>query len=96
MSVVRVTTPRVESSAASDRTLKRRSSELELVRNIVSKGAPVEQLQNELKCLTKEDREAILDAAMGGAPSITIPADQVLAMKADLSITWNKLRVMRR
>lgn len=66
------------------------------MRDIVSKGAVVEQLQHELKTLTKEDREAILDVAMDGAPSIVIPADQVLAMKADLSITWNKLRVMRR
>ena len=85
----------MESSAASDRTLKRRSGELELVRDVVSKGTPKEQLQYELKILTKEDREAILDTAIGGSP-ITIPADQVLAMKADLSITWNKLRDMRR
>lgn len=95
ISLVRVTTPRVESSSASNRTLKRRSSELELVRDVVSKGSPVEQLLYELKTQTKEDREAILDTAMGDE-SITIPADQVLAMKADLSITWNKLRVMRR
>ena len=68
---------------------------MELVRDIVSKGAPVEQFQHELKC-TSQDREDILDAAMGGAASFTISAEQVMAMKADLSITWNKLRVMRR
>ena len=69
---------------------------MEVVRDIVSKGTPVEQFQHEVRCLTREDREAILDQAMGGAASIIIPAEQVLAMKADLSITWNKLRVMRR
>ncbi len=53
-----------------------------MVRNVVSKGSPVEQLP------TKADREAILDSAFGEQSSIVIPADQVLAMKADLSITW--------
>lgn len=56
----------------------------------------MQQLQYEIKTLTKEDREAILNTSMGDATSIVIPAEQVLAMKADLSITWNKLRVMRR
>ena len=67
-----------------------------MVRDVVSKGSPVEQLQYEMKVLTKEEREAILDTAFGSASSIVIPADQVLAMKADLSLTWNTLRVMRR
>ncbi len=69
---------------------------MEMVRDVISKGAPVEQLQYELRSLTKADREAILDSAFGDKSSIIIPADQVLAMKADLSITWSKLRVMRR
>ena len=66
------------------------------MREVISKGSPVQQLQHEVKALTKEDREAILDTALGDAASIAIPADQVLAMKADLSITWNKLRALRR
>ncbi len=53
ISLVRLTSPRVESRSASNRTLKRRSSELKMVRNVVSKGSPVEQLQYELKTLTK-------------------------------------------
>ena len=91
-----MTTPRVESSEASQRTLKRRSSELGVVRELISKGSPVEQLRHEVQALTKEDREAILDSAVGDGASVEIPADQVLAMKADLCITWNKLRDMRR
>lgn len=67
-----------------------------MVRNVVSMGSPVDQLQYELKTLTKGDREAILDSAFGDRTSIVIPADEVLAMKADLSITWSKLRMMRR
>ncbi len=66
------------------------------MRELISKGAPVQQLRHEMKAQTKEDREAILDTAMGDGTSVVIPADQVLAMKADLSITWNKLRSMRR
>lgn len=76
--------------------MKRRSNELELVRGIVSKGSPTEQFQYEINALTKVEREDVLERAMDDAPSIVIPADQVLAMKADLSITWNKLRVIRR
>lgn len=86
----------MESSEASQRTLKRRSSELGAVRELISKGSPVQQLQHAVKAQTKEDREAILDKALCDAASIVIPADQVLATKADLSITWNKLRNLRR
>ena len=63
------------------------------MRELISKDSPVQQLQREVKALTKEDREAILDTAIGDGASIVIPADQVLAMKADLSF---KLCAMRR
>ena len=75
---MRVTTPRVESSLASARTLKRRSGELELVREIVSKGASHDQLKHEVKTLTKEERESLLDSAVGQS-ALVIPADEVLA-----------------
>ena len=71
----------MESSIASTRTLKRRSSELESVCDFVSKGASASQLEYELRTKTKEEREAILHTAMGTATSITIKADDVLAMK---------------
>ena len=67
---------------------------MEQVRDIVSKGASVKQLQFEVKNLTREEREAILHSILEAA--ITIPPEQILAMKADLSIPWNKLRVVRR
>lgn len=66
------------------------------VREIISKGASAEQLQHELKVLTREDRQSLLDLASVRDVSIVIPPSDVLAMKADLSITWSKLRVLRR
>ena len=91
-----MTSPRVQSSVASSRTLKRRSDEIGAIRDIVSKGAPSRQLQYEVKAQTKEEREAILDAATRETPTIVIPAGDVIAMKADLSLAWSKLREMRR
>ena len=95
MSLIRLTSPRVDSSVASNRTLKRRCSKLERVRDIVSKGSSAEQLKYELQTLTKHERETLLDSALLSEP-VTIPCADVLAMKADLSITWNKLRILRR
>lgn len=79
---------------ASDRTLKRRSTEIEQVRELVSKGSSMEQLKFEVKALTKQEREGLLESAI--TSPVTIPCDDVLAMKADLSVTWSKLRVLRR
>lgn len=47
-------------------------------------------LQAEVRSLSREE---LLGTA--GLP-IEIPTDQALAMKADLSLPWNKLRVVRR
>lgn len=94
--MLRITTPKVESSSASARTLKRRSSEIEQVREVISKGAPMDQLQHELKTLTKEDRQSLLDQASVHDAAIAISPNDVLAMKSDLSIPWNKFRILRR
>lgn len=69
---------------------------MEQVREIISKGASADQLQHELKVLTREDRQSLLDLACVRDASAVIPPSEVLAMKADLSITWSKLRVLRR
>ena len=42
------------------------------------------------------ERESLLDSVMGSENSVDISADEVLAMKTDLSLTWSKLRVLRR
>ena len=50
-------------------------------------------LHQELRSLTREQRsKLLLDAGL----TIDIPPEQGLAMKADLAIPWNKLRVIRR
>lgn len=51
------------------------------------------QLKSEVRCLSKDERQEILK---GANLPITIPADHVLAMKADLSLPWAKLRVITR
>ena len=51
------------------------------------------QMQDELKRLSKKEREDLLkDASL----PVEIPTDHALAMKADLAISWNKLRTVRR
>ena len=50
-------------------------------------------LRRELLALDRDKRNQLLrDAGM----TIDIPPEQGLAMKADLAIPWNKLRVIRR
>lgn len=69
---------------------------MEQVREILSKGSSIEQLQSELATLGKEDRQTLLGTVFGKESAISIPADAILAMKADLSINWSKLRGLRR
>ncbi len=93
---MRITNPSVDSSTASRWNLRRSSDEIGVVRNIISKGSSSAQLEFEVKTLTKSERESLLDSAIGGESSVAIPAEDVLAMKADLCLTWKKLRVFRR
>ena len=64
---------------------------MEQVRELLSKGSAMEQLQNELTVLEKPDRQQLLEKALGKGNAITIPAEDILA---DLSITWSKLRIL--
>lgn len=68
-SVVRVTTPRVDSSKACSRTLKRRSNEIGLSEMLWAK----EQMQYEITTLTAE----VLESSLGKHVSVKIPADEV-------------------
>ena len=69
---------------------------MEQVREVISKGTPADQLQHELKVLTKEDRQLLLEEASVKDAKATISPNDVLAMKADLSIPWKKFRILRR
>ena len=51
------------------------------------------QLQEEMRQMSKEDREELL---MSLHRNTAVSPQQVLAFKADLAIPWNKLRIMRR
>ena len=95
ISLVQVSSCRVPSSLATSKTVRRRSQQLTRVRAHVC-GGEMEvqvQLQDELKSLSKKEREDLLkDASL----PIEIPTEHALAMKADLAISWNKLRTVRR
>ena len=88
-----VTGCRVSSSAASKRTLKRRSDELSRLQSFTSCGDFSAQFQAEIRALSKEQQEDLLQ---GIHLPVVIPTEQALAMKADMAIPWNKLRVIRR
>ena len=93
LTLMQVPSCRVPTSEASPITIRRRSHQLAKVRDTISGGASLEQLQSEIRCLSKEERQEILKDA--NLP-ISIPADHVLAMKADLALPWAKLRVIAR
>ena len=84
---------RISSSEASRRTLKRRTDDISRVRNIASGGESSAQLKAEIRSLTTEQREELLQRAQ---LPVVIPTDHALAVKADLALPWNKLRVIRR
>ena len=51
------------------------------------------QLELEVRALSKEDRQKLLEKAGFG---VEMDATQVLAIKADLAIPWYRLRILRR
>lgn len=69
---------------------------MEQLRDIISKGSSVDQLSHEVKALTKEDRQSLLDQVTVHDSTAIVSPNDVLAMKADLSIPWHKLRILRR
>lgn len=63
------------------------------VRELVSCGDSATQLMKEIKQLTKSERQELL---FNAGFTLEIPPEQGLAMKADLGISWNKLRILKR
>lgn len=80
-------------SEASGRTIARRNKALDHVRDLVSCGDSGSQMREEIQHLSKQERQALLHEE---GFTLNIPEEQGLAMKADLGIPWNKLRVLRR
>ena len=63
------------------------------IRHLLSAGDEQQQLRDEMKILPKDERDKLTKDANF---SVYVPPEQGLAMKADMSLPWNKLRMMRR
>ena len=77
----------VSTSEACPRTVQRRVRQVQGLRETL--GVGLEQELRVLKC----DRQTLLQEA---SLPIEIPADHSLAIKANLALSWNKLRTLRR
>ena len=73
--------------------MRRRVQEVARCREIVSGGSPEQLLQKEIHHLSTSERKALLTEA---GITVHIPADQGLAMKANLALPWKKMRDIRR
>ena len=95
MTFVRVRQAQVPSGEAAPRTLRKRSHSLASVRFAVSAGDDTTQLAHEVHGCCQERRKLIeeIRRAEGG---FRISVEQSVALKADLSIPWSKLRIMSR
>ena len=60
------------------------------VRPIISGGACADQLQHEMAAVTDAERQELLQDVR---TPLQIPAEETLAMKADLVLPWNKIRI---
>jgi hypothetical protein len=79
----------VRSSEACSKTLLHRTKTLTHLRSSISGGDSSVQFRSEIKALSKEEREAVLQEAQ---LPLHIPPDHALAMKADLATSWAKMR----
>ena len=90
---MRVTKPRKLMNTASRRTLQRRCNEAKKICNILTANESSALLFEEIKSLNKDAKAKLLkDAGIINE----IGAQQVLAIKAELAIPWNKIRDLRR
>lgn len=95
LTLVRVTKARSSQSEenCSVKTLKRRVSEVQSVRSLLSPEKPEQVLVEEIRALGSEEKKKMLaDAGI----SLDIDAKTGLAMKAAMGMPWNQLRTLRR
>ena len=77
--------------------MKRRVKYLAKVRRYVSGCDTTAQLSQEIRSSTIEERSSILDELTSQSGCrVSVSTEESLAMKANLIIPWNKIRVMRR
>ena len=77
------------SSLASRWTKSRHSSHISAVWSIISGEAPADQLQHEMATFTDAERQELVTTAT----SLQVSTKDTLAMKVDLILPWNKIRV---
>ena len=78
----------VPSASASRKTLKRRVQQVQAIRSNLDLS-----ITDELQIMPLQERaEKLKEVAL----PITIPTKHSLAMKANLSLPWNKLRCLQR
>lgn len=82
-----------KSKACCSRTLKRRVSEVQGVRILLSPERPETVLEEEIRVLGREEKNRILTEA---GISLDIDAETGLAMMSTLGLPWNQLRTLRR
>lgn len=88
-----ITQARTPTKTASARTIKRRCTQMQAIREMVSQEESSALLRRELDYLDTSDRQILLQEA--GIVS-TIGPGEALAIKAGLGMPWSKLRVLRR
>jgi hypothetical protein len=81
------------SSKASQKTVYRRTKAISAFRAVLTADDCASQLQREVKTLGKAERQELLK---GAGITVDIPAEVALAMKAELSLPWARLRSVRR
>lgn len=98
LTFVQVRQAQVPTGKAAPRTVRQRTQSLENVRLTLTAGGTTTQLAHELQAKQREDRERLLEEVKqaGGNLIVRVPVQASLAMKADLNIPWNKLRIIRR
>ena len=90
MRVPKASAPTTE---VSTKTAARRTKAMSKVREVVSAGDSSRQLQLEVKQLPLEERQQLL---RGSGFLSSVPVGEGLAMKCDVGLPWNKLRVLRK
>ena len=78
------------------RTIRKRSHSLANVRLALSAGDDATQLAHEIHTCGRDERKKLIDEIRKADGNFRISVEQSVALKADLNIPWNKLRVMRR
>ena len=81
----------MDSSTASKETVRTCTTQLSKHQSLTRGGADIVQLQEEIKACTSSERKQILSELHKGGFKVEVPVQQILALKADLSIPWTKL-----